>query len=208
LLYTPPIEYYSSMNKEAIKKGTGKAPDEWFGWIEKAGLKDRPHKEIADYVYDKGGVSYWWAQEITVEFEKHIGRRIVGQTEDGLFQIGVSKTIAAPAPEVWEWLQSAEALALITDSAESGAGALETLDCSGGKVIAKTTTFKAGSHVRLRWRKNDWPSYSILQIRVTPKGDGKTVLAFHQEKLPSESARARMREYWQNVAEQAAGLSG
>jgi uncharacterized protein YndB with AHSA1/START domain len=38
---------------------------------------------------------------------------------------------------------------------------------------------------RLQWQPPEWSSHSILQIRLTPKAEGKTTISFHQEKLPS-----------------------
>ena len=205
------------MNDEAIQKATGRPGAEWFTLIREAGKADAPHKEIADYLQEARGVSPWWAQEITVEFEKHAGRRVLGQTQDGLFQLGVSKTIDAPAPEVWACLSSPWGISLVV-GAEAGAPgmadpgrdaalppglrSLERLDGESRLgVRASTTTFAAGSHVRMRWQRPAWPGHSILQIRVTPKGNGKSVLSFHQEKLPSLEDRRELTERWRHVAE-------
>ena len=223
-----------TMNDEAIQKATGRPGAEWFTLIREAGKADAPHKEIADYLQEARGVSPWWAQEITVEFEKHAGRRVLGQTQDGLFQLGVSKTIDAPAPEVWACLSSPWGISLVV-GAEAGAPAgkeaagkeaarratapgmaapgrdaalppgLQSLEHLDGEsllgVRASTTTFAPGSHVRIRWQRLAWPGHSILQIRVTPKGNGKSVLSFHQEKLPSLEDRRELTERWRHVAE-------
>jgi hypothetical protein len=203
------------MKDEAVKKGTGRSLAEWYAVIQKAGWADASHKQIADFLHERHDVSYWWAQEITVEYEKHIGRRKPGQTQDGLFQIGVSKTINAPAADVWKVLQSRWGISLLTDSAVAegiardnssasapdGLGALEFLK---GKSVSgirlSTTTFESGSHVRMQWQRPDWSNHSILQVRVMPKTESKTILSFHQEKLPTQHDRREMREYWQHVA--------
>jgi uncharacterized protein YndB with AHSA1/START domain len=206
------------MTNSAVSKGTGRTLDEWFVVIERAGKTSAPHKEIADFLHEEHGVGYWWAQELTVEYEKHVGRRVLGQTQDGLFQVGVSKTLRAPAAAVWRLLDSPEGVALLTaetpDAPESqpspeADGPLAALDASGGNGIhAKATTYRAGSHVRMQWQHPEWPSYSILQVRVTPKSKDSCVLAFHQEKLPSEKARQAMRERWRAVAALVAATAG
>jgi uncharacterized protein YndB with AHSA1/START domain len=207
------------MNEQAFEQATGRSRSEWFEIIRSSGKTDPSHKEIADYLHDAHGVSSWWAQEITVEYEKHIGRRVLGQTQDGLFQIGVSKTIPAPAGKVWNLLKSAEGINLITSNPEvdpppGGAGsapgtpaaldALEEQSTTG--IQATTTTFTAGSHVRMRWQLPGWPTYSILQIRVTPKSETRTTLAFHQEKLPSREARDKMQTHWRRISQRMAEI--
>ena len=53
---------------------------------------------------------------------------------------------------------------------------------------------------RLQWQPPEWSSHSILQIRLTPKAEGKTTISFHQEKLPSPEDRRVLREHWRRVA--------
>jgi uncharacterized protein YndB with AHSA1/START domain len=137
-----------------------------------------------------------------------------------LYQIGVSKTLTAPARLVWDLLQSPAGIGLITSRPEDEPPAehpaalpasLETLETPEGErgkgITVRTTTFKDGSHVRLQWRRPGWPSHSILQIRVTSGGKAKTILSFHQEKLPSAEDRETMQKHWRSVAERIAGMA-
>jgi len=203
------------MNDQAVERATGRPLAQWFALIRKAGKGESSHKEIADHLHDAHGVSYWWAQELTVEYERRSGRRVLGQTQDRLFQVGVSRTIEAPVAEVWKLLYSSRGIRMLagdlegsdsaagsTDSAPlAGTASLERLDgeSPSGEYL-NTTTFEAGSHVRLQWRRRQWQSHSILQVRLTPKRGSRTVLSFHQEELPSEKARRVMRGRWRNVA--------
>jgi len=205
------------MNDQTLQQATGRSKSEWYEIIEEAGKAEASHKEIADYLHEAQGVSFWWAQEITVEYEKHIGRRVLGQTQDGSFQIGVSRTMAASAARVWDLLLSAAGIGLITSDpavdlpappAEPGlksSKALESLESLEGQsasgIRVATTTFEPGSHVRMRWQRSRWRAHSILQIRVTPKSETKTTLSFHQEKLPSRDDRDEMQSHWRRVAE-------
>ena len=187
------------MNEKTILKRTGKTSDSWFKALDDAGLQESPHKSIAEYLYESAGVTEWWSQSITNAYEKHIGRRVLGQTGDGSFQIGVSKSIDAPVSVVWDYLESQSGLELITG--HSAPGTLSELDDKFPSGIrAKTTTYKSDSHARLQWSEKDWPNHSILQIRVTEKTNGKTTLTFHQERLPSAQARETMREKWRQAA--------
>jgi uncharacterized protein YndB with AHSA1/START domain len=202
------------MNEQALKKATGFTTSEWYTIIREAGKAEASHKEIAYFLHQAHGVSSWWAQEITVEYEKHTGRRVLGQSQDGSFQIGVSRTVAVPADRVWNLLQSAEGIHLVTSdpavdppAPPSGSGpkpleALESLEGrSASGIWVATTTYEPGSHVRMRWRLPGWQNHSILQIRITPKSATKTTLSFHQEKLPSRDERAKMQAHWRRVSE-------
>lgn len=207
------------MNEQTLEKATGCSKSEWYGIIRGAGKAEASHKEIADFLHEAHGVSRWWAQEITVEYEKHIGRRVLGQTQDGSFQIGVSKTISAPTGRVWNLLQSAEGIGLITsdpavdqrslpaEPRPESSNALASLQGqSADGIRVETTTFEPGSHVRMRWQRPGWQAHSILQIRVIPKSETKTTLSFHHEKLPSRSDREELQLHWRRIAEQMAEL--
>ncbi len=200
------------MEDETIFKSTGRRQADWFDLIRRQGLAEASHKEIADWLHTHSEVSYWWAQTITVEYEKHIGRRVIGQTQNGLYQIGVTRTIDA-APEIlWAWLASPDGLAALAgvEEVRPGTPSLESLDMTAASGITmKTTTFREGSHVRMQWQAPGWEVPSILQVRVNPKADGRAALAFHQEKIPDARERDVLRDRWRGVAEQvAANLEG
>ena len=110
------------MKERTVKQATGRSKAEWFDITRQADKSQSSHKEIAAFLHETHAVSSWWAQEITVEFEKKIGRRILGQTQDGLFQIGVSKTIAAPAEKLWTFLQSPSGIDLIISTSDADHG--------------------------------------------------------------------------------------
>lgn len=190
------------MRDEAIVSGTGYPLKHWVEMIRTAGLSDSPHKTIADFLHEKQGLSYWWAQEVTVEYEYSIGRRIPGQTQDGLFQLGVNRTIEAPAERVWEFLTSAHGLSIMFALPPAGQNIeLATLDAhTPDGIEIRTTTYVDESHARLQWKPSEWGAHSILQVRVTAKSTGKCVVTFHQERIPTAGDRAALKERWLEVA--------
>lgn len=96
----PPRVTEPTMSEATIKKGTGRSWDEWFRILDAWGATARPHAEIARHVHEAHGVDGWWSQSVTVGYEWARGMRARHETPDG-FQVSVSKTIAAPAEEVW-----------------------------------------------------------------------------------------------------------
>ena len=188
------------MNSESILRATGRKPEQWYNLIQDAGLSESSHKEIAEYLSGFPEVSFWWAQTLTVEYEKHIGRRVLGQTAGGNFQIGVSRTLNVPLAELWEFLESSEGISLLLGEG-TGADGFESLQSGSDRGIeAETTTYHHASHVRMRFRPPGWKEHSILQVRVRQKGPEKTVITFHQEKLPHEESREEMKNRWKEAA--------
>lgn len=88
------------MSDEAIRRNTGKGWDEWFAILDAWGGTDHTHAEIAKHLnetYDPGG---WWAQGITVGYERARGMRKRHQHADG-FSVSVSKTVAVPVEQLY-----------------------------------------------------------------------------------------------------------
>ena len=54
-------------------KGTGKGWDDWFRVLDGWDATSRSHTEIARYVNGEHGVDGWWAQSVTVGYERARG---------------------------------------------------------------------------------------------------------------------------------------
>ena len=81
---------------------------------------------------------------------------------------------------------------------------LEGEGTTPGGISFKITTFKAGSHYRIAFRAAGWECSSILQVRVTGKGEDRASLTFHQENLPAEPLREEMKSRWKEAASEIA----
>jgi hypothetical protein len=77
---------------------TGKKWDTWFSILDRWGARERAHGETAAYLMAKHTVPGWWAQAITMWYERSRGMRLKHQQANG-FTVYASKTIAV-APEV------------------------------------------------------------------------------------------------------------
>jgi len=112
----------------------------------------------------------------------------VGLTKDNTFQVGARRTFPVPYHDAWKLIISERGW-------QTWLGAAPDLSFVKGKTyqlpdgtVGKITVLKPQSHIRLTWQPTDWPTASIMQIRVIPGGQ-KTVIALHQEKLPDADAR-------------------
>ncbi|MBV9349273.1 MAG: hypothetical protein JO026_00825 [Patescibacteria group bacterium] len=115
------------ISDEAVKKATGKNWKEWSSILDKAGAKKMPHKDIARFLYDRyfakkrqkrvaniATSNGWWAQMITVEYERARGMRSVNQNASG-FLVSVHRTVKEPLPALmkkWNRLAASKTVAL------------------------------------------------------------------------------------------------
>ncbi|WP_329621771.1 SRPBCC domain-containing protein [Streptomyces sp. NBC_01255] len=107
----------------------------------------------------------------------------VGLTRDAGWEIGVSKTLPLPVAAVWDFLMSPEGLSLWF-----GPGA--ALPVEGDPALR---SLRPRDRVRLSYGE------TVLQVAVSPAGDGRTVLTFHQEHMASAEERERQRAHWKGV---------
>ncbi len=190
------------MNSHTLQQNTGRSAEEWIEQLRSDGVLDGNHKEIAEHIHRAYDVSFWWAQGITVEIERSLGRRVEGQTQDGLFQVGVSRTIGSPAPTLWRILTGPSGAEIILGEGSDIDHFVPgmTGSMAGGGSFA-VTTFREDSHMRMRFQLPGWERPSILQVRVTEKGADAATLTFHHERLPDSRQREEMRKRWRNAAD-------
>ena len=62
-----------SVSDAKVAENTGKSLQDWYQVLDEWGAKEKSHKEIAAYLYDEHSVSGWYAQSITVEYERDRG---------------------------------------------------------------------------------------------------------------------------------------
>ncbi len=81
---------------ETVKAKTGCTWERWVHALDYAKVASMPHKDIARYVLEKFKVSGWWAQTVTVGYERIRGLREKGQRRGGGFVVNKSKTYPVP----------------------------------------------------------------------------------------------------------------
>jgi hypothetical protein len=96
---------------EAIRAATGRTWDEWADLIDAWPGRDDGHGAIAGFVRDDHGVEGWWAQTVTVGYERITGRRRRHQRPDGTYETSTSRTIVGDAGALRELLLDEDARA-------------------------------------------------------------------------------------------------
>lgn len=185
----------TNINSETYKQKTGKTLKQWFSELDSHQAKDWTHKEIVHHLEKNHKLDSWWAQTIAVEFEKHLGKRVLGQTQDAGFEIGIQRTISIDSAELWEWLLSAE-------GAEVWLGIRTEIPArKGANFSSRDGSYEVRSIVegrKIRLRKVYDNSISTIQLYLTPKKE-KTALLVHHEKLENSTQREKMKRQWQDI---------
>ena len=160
---------------EAIVEKTGRDWEAWFSLLDGWNATSRPHPEIARWLSAEHGVPGWWAQSITVGYERARGWRVTGQGRDGKYSISTSRTINVPVESLF---------------AAAADPSLRRRWLPEGRL--EVTSTNPPKSVRGRWDGGQ----SRVAIGFTAKGDGKSQIGLAHEQLPDAGAASEAKEFW------------
>jgi hypothetical protein len=160
------------VSEEAVRAKTGRGWDAWFSLLDDADAATLPHREIVALAAEHGAPP-WWAQMVTVAYERARGLRQRHERPDG-YAVSVSRTFAAPIERVFDaWDDSAQRPQWLADP---------------GLKVRRTTPPKS---LRLTW-----PDGSAVDLYLTARSAEKTQLALNHRKLTAQEDVAAMRAFW------------
>lgn len=164
----------AGVSDDAMLQATGRTIGQWLPILDAWGARERRHADIARWLVTEHGVPGWWAQSVTVAYERARGMRAKYQTASG-FVASASRTINAGIDRVL--------LAATDDALRS-----RWLPDAGVSLRASTP----GKSARFHWA--DPPSRVVFGL--TGKGEGKTLVGVAHEKLPDGAAVQAMKALW------------
>jgi hypothetical protein len=161
-------------SEETVLERTGKTWDEWFALLDEWGAMERSHRDIARRLHENHDVSSWWAQSVTVAYEKKRGLRVRHERPRG-FSVGASKTIAVPVQRLYAaFVDDAERARLLPDAPLS----LRTAQPN------RSARFDAGDGA------------TRVVVGFESKGPEKSTVAIEHERLPDADAAERAKAEW------------
>ena len=161
------------MNDEAVRGATGSGWDEWCDVIDDGPGMDAGHKEIVAFLQEEHNVGAWWAQGITVGYERISGLRLPHQNPDGTFTAGKSKTADVDAETIRAALLDAEDRKDLFPGQET-----ELRSQPGSKVVR----LGIGG--------------GVAQIALDSATEGRTRVSIQHEKLNAPEDVERWKSYW------------
>ena len=164
----------AGMKDDAIAAKTGRTWRQWVRALDADGAAAMPHREIAEIVHKKHRVGDWWAQSVTVGYERIKGLRERGQRRNGTYEATKSRTFNVPVNTLFD--------AWADETARR-----RWLD--GVKAVVRTA--RAPKSMRLQW-----PDGTLVAVGFMAKGHGKSAVALAHTKLRDRAASGNAKEYW------------
>ncbi len=171
-----PADYatLAGMRDDLIKEKTGCTWERWVYALDRHGAEQMSHRDIAALVHTKYKIDGWWAQSVTVGYERIKGLRARGQRRDGTYEAAKSRTFNVPVTTLYDAWADAR---------------IRRRWLNGASVKARTAT--APKSMRLGWEDG-----SIVAVWFTAKGPSKSAVALAHTKLPDRETADRLKQYW------------
>jgi hypothetical protein len=157
-----------------LEARTGCTWERWVKALDRVQAYTWSHREIAAHVREKYEIPGWWAQGVTVGYERIKGLRAVGQRRDGSFEATKSRTFAVPLVRLYRAFHDARTRARWLP---------------GVRLTVRAAT--RGKSMRITW-----PDRTSVAVAFASKGPGKSQVAVQHEKLADRAAAARAKQYW------------
>jgi uncharacterized protein YndB with AHSA1/START domain len=172
----PAVDYaaLAGYSDETIAAKTGCTWQKWVEHLDWFGAADKPHREIAQHVHEKFGVPGWWAQAVTVGYERIRGLRDVGQRRGGAYEASKSKTFPVPVERLF---------------AAFAEPAMRRRWLPGVELAVRKAT--PGKSIRITWEDG-----TPVEVWLQSKGEGKSVAAIAHRKLPDRARVEELKRYW------------
>jgi hypothetical protein len=154
---------------ETLVARTGRPWADWFALLDEWGAAEKPHGEIARHLAEQHGVAGWWAQQVTVGYERARGLRDPNQRRGGGYEVSATKTINVPVERLYE--------------------AFLALDLP---LTVRTT--RPNRSARFDWEDGT----TRVIVDFTAKGEAKSTVALAHERLPTAEDAARAKSEWRD----------
>jgi hypothetical protein len=159
---------------------------DWITWIyvlDRWGARERTHTEIARHVASTYDVNGWWAQAVTVGYERARGMRAINERPDG-YSVSVSKTIAVDEAAARSWFLDGRRRRRWLEPG--------TLTRRPGRSATST--------------RFDTVDGGLVIVAFDAKGPSKTTVSIEHMRLSDRDAVERWRAFWRERLATVAGL--
>jgi hypothetical protein len=180
----PGLVALAGMRDEAVRDKTGKSWKEWVGVLDEIGAYEMTHRDIARHLQREIGLPGWWAQTVTVGYERIRGLRDVGQQRGGGYAANKSKTFPVPVSSLYRAFSTARTRKRWLPAVE----------------LAVRTSIPDKS------MRITWPDGTSVEAYFTAKGSEKSQVAIQHRKLAARADAEGAKAYWEERLQALAGL--
>ncbi len=162
------------MSDAAVRTATGRGWDEWCDLIDAWPDHTGEHAATASLLEDQYGLEGWWAQSVTVGYERITGRRQRHERPDGTFTASKSRTVTVDAEALRE---------LLLDDG----GRADLFPGLATELRSRPTS----KNVRIAMGSGS------AEVSLEPTGDGRVKVTVQHDRLPSADDVDRWKRYWE-----------
>lgn len=160
-----------------VKARTGCTWKRWVGVLDYVGADKWEHDKIATYVNEKFKIDGWWAQNVTVGYERIKGLRAIGQRRNGSYEASKTKVFPVSLAKLYRaWSDAKTRKRWLADE-------------------FTVTTANRNKTIRIKW-----PDGSNVAVYFYGKGAAKTQVNVQHVKL-DKAGQGRMRAFWKEKLE-------
>lgn len=184
---TPPATDYAKLagrSDAIIKTRTGCTWERWVKALDRVEAHTWTHAEIARHVHEKYKIPGWWAQTVTVGYERIKGLRVIGQRRSGAFDATKSRTLPVPLARLFRAFHDPRRRARWLP---------------GVRLTVRSATPE-------KYMRIAWPDGTSVAVGFLAKGSGKSQVAIQHERLADKAAAERMKAYWTERLDALGGL--
>ena len=167
----------TTTSDDAVQRATGRPREEWFALLDAWDATAREHREIAAWLTGEHGVPGWWAQSVTVDYERARGLRALGSGRDGLFRISASRTVGVPVERAFEAFVDPEVRERWLPGAE-----------------LRERTARPPRSARFDWGDGS----SRVHVVFDAKGEAKSTASLQHVRLADGDEAERMKAFWRD----------
>jgi uncharacterized protein YndB with AHSA1/START domain len=180
---------------EAVRARTGKSWTTWFGLLDRWKAKEKGHAATARYLGEKHGLSSWWAQAVTGQYERERAGREKYSRPKG-YEISVSRVIRATPRRAFQAITKPEHLSQWFTSGARGepkvGSKYSNRDGDRGTYLA----VQPSKRVRFTWENPRHAPGTIVEITTDSTRDDRAQVRVTHSNLRDSSEARRMREAW------------
>jgi uncharacterized protein YndB with AHSA1/START domain len=171
-----PVDYaqLAGRSDAVLKEKTGCTWERWVRALDRVKADTWPHRDIARHVMEKYRVPGWWAQTVTVGYERIKGLRAIGQRRDGSFEANKSKTFPVPIARLYDAFHDAR---------------MRNRWLPGVDLTIRSASREKS--MRMGWADGTW-----VVVGFTSKGSGKSQVGLVHGKLPDRAAVTEKKAFW------------
>jgi hypothetical protein len=185
-----PAASKGSVSDATSRAKTGRGLDHWFAVLDAFGAVERGHTAAARHLYEIHHVPGWYAQGITVAYERARGVRAVNQRRDGAYEMSVTKVVAAGTREVVAAFSEAGQRARWTTGVDPALA--RALSAALKAPTSKGFIVRPDGQGRYRYGWGD----TVVQFHLYPKPGGKAQVVVTHAKLKDAATLEARRVQW------------